>query len=80
VLEATMYTVELVGSTPEADTAALITLIRDFSSMSLAASTREVDILMSGGAISLVFDKLHDARVFASEAEALGAVVYEGAV
>jgi hypothetical protein len=72
-----MYTVELIGSTPDADTAALTSLIRDFSSMSLAASTREVDILMSGGAISLVFDKLNDARVFASEAEALGAVVHE---
>ena len=75
-----MYTVELIGSTPNADAASLVTLVRDFSSMSLAASTREVDRLMAGGAISLVFDKPHDARVFAQQAEALGAVVYEGAV
>lgn len=74
-----MYTVDLVGWTPDADAASLVTLVRDFSSMSLAAATREVDILMSGGGIQLVFDKLHDARVFASQAEALGAVVYEGA-
>ena len=75
-----MYTVELIGWNPGVDTVSLISLVRDFSAMSLAASTREVDRLMAGGAISLVFDKLHDARVFASQAEALGAVVYEGAI
>ena len=72
-----MYTVELIGWNPGADTVSLVTLVRDFSSMSLAAASKEVDRLVGGGAISLVFDKVHDARVFASQAEALGAVVYE---
>ena len=72
-----MYTVDLVGWTSEGDAASLVSLLRGYSSMSLAASSREVDILTSGGAISLEFDKRHDAREFAYQAEALGAVVHD---
>jgi hypothetical protein len=46
--------------------------------MSLQASTQEVDRLVSGGSLSLLFDNLAEARTFALEAETLGAFVAGG--